>query len=77
MNKVPYIERSPMSGGLTGECAYVWAVFLAREADMADDYVAYDKYKTIADQLTPKQGIPMPSSVHYPGLEEAIERYSR
>ena len=77
MSKIPPVIRSPMSGGLTGECAYLWAVFLANEADMRDDYIEYDTYKTIADQLTPKQGMPMPSSVHYPGLEEAIERYSR
>lgn len=77
MSKLPYIERSPMSGGLTGECAYLWAVFLAHEADMRDDYIEYDKYKTIADQLTPKQGVPMPASVHYSDLEDAIQRYAR
>lgn len=76
MSKLPYIERSPMSGGLTGECAYLWAVFLAHEADMRDDYIEYDKYKTIADQLTPKQGVPMPASVHYTELENAIARYT-
>ena len=75
--RVPYVERCGMSGGLTGECAYVWAVFIANEADMEGDFVTYDRFKTIADQLRPKQGVPMASSVHYNDLEEVIERYTK
>ena len=76
MSKVPYFERDYVGGGLKGECAYLWALFLANEADMEDDYVAYDKFKTIVDQLAPKKGVPMPSSVHYSDLEDAIEKYT-
>ena len=76
MSKIPYVERDYVGGGLKGECAYLWALFLANEADMADDYVAYDKYMTIVDQLRPKQGVPMPSSVHYSDLEDAIQKYA-
>jgi len=45
MSKVPYIERSYGDSGLTGECAYLWALFLANEADMADDTFEYSKWK--------------------------------
>jgi hypothetical protein len=75
MSKVPYIERAYGSSGLTGQCAYLWALFLANEADMEDDYIAYDKFKAIAEQLTPKEGMAIPACVHYPALEEAMEKY--
>jgi len=77
MSKLPHVERPPgFSGvGLTGECAYLWAVFLANEADMADDHVAYDTYKTMVDQLKPKAGKPTPAAVYFADLEDAIERY--
>jgi hypothetical protein len=75
MSKVPYIERSYGDSGLTGECAYLWALFLANEADMADDYVNYDKFKSVAEQLAPKEGKAIPASVHYPALEEEISKY--
>jgi len=77
MGKVPYVERDYIGGGLKGECAYLWALFLANEADMSGDVVKYDRYKTIADDLAPKPGKPTPSSVHYVALEEAIEKYDR
>jgi len=76
MNKVPYIERSYEGVGLTGECAYLWALFIANEADMADDYIKYDKFKSIAEQLAPKDGKPVPATVHYPALEDEIKKYS-
>ena len=76
MNKVPYIERAYGDTGLTGECAYLWAMFLANEADMEDDYIAYDKFKSMAEQLAPQDGKPIPASVHFPALEEAIAKYT-
>ena len=76
MSKVPYIERAYGGTGLTGECAYLWALFLANEADMVDDYIKYDKFKAIAEQLAPKAGKAIPASVHYPALEEAISKYN-
>ena len=77
MNKIPYIERDYIGGGLKGECAYVWALFLADEADMSGDVVAYDTWRTIADQLKPRAGVPTPSSVYYSDLEDAITEWSR
>ena len=75
MGKVPHIERAYGGVALTGECAYLWAVFLANEADMADDIVNYDKFKAMAEQLAPKAGFPVAASVHYPALEEEISKY--
>lgn len=76
MSKVPYIERPfDWDTGLTGECAYLWALFLANEADMSDDYISYDKFKAIAEQLAPKEGRAIPTAVHIQKLEEAIENY--
>ena len=79
MNKVPHIERPQMwqdAGiGLTGECAHLWACFLANEADMEDDTFGYSKWKSMADELAPKQGKPVPAAVYYADLEEAMEKY--
>ena len=77
MSKVPYIERAYGDSGLTGECAYLWALFLANEADMADDPIKYDKFKAMAETLTPKDGVAVPASVHYPDLEEEISKYNK
>ena len=76
MSKVPYIERSYGDSGLTGECAYLWALFLANEADMEDDTFGYSKWKSTAEQLAPADGKPMPAVVHYAELEDAIARYT-
>ena len=76
MNKVPYVERGYDDSGLTGECAYLWALFLANEADMEDDTFGYSKWKSTAEQLAPADGKPMPAVVHYADLENAIKEYS-
>ena len=77
MNKVPYVERGYDDSGLTGECAYLWALFLANEADMEDDTFGYAKWKTMADELAPKRDKPTPAAVYYNDLEEAIARYTK
>ena len=81
MSKVPYVER-PMLWqgegiGLTGECAYLWALFLANEADMSDDTFEYDKWKTMVDDLAPKSGKPPPAAVYCTDLEKALEQYTK
>ena len=76
MNKVPYVERGYDDSGLTGECARLWALFLANEADMEDDTFGYSKWKSTAEQLAPAEGKPIPAVVHYAELEEAIARYT-
>lgn len=77
MNKTPYVERCTISGGLKGECAYLWCLFLANEADMRDDVVAFDKWKAMSEQLAPGIGKPVPSSVHIVDLEQEIEKWIR
>jgi len=73
MSKLPYVERPYLySTGLTGECAYLWALFLRNEADMEDDQIEYSKWQTIVEQLEPKPGRPVPASVHYADIENAI-----
>lgn len=76
MSKLPPIERPYNSDtGLTGESAYLWSLFLLAEADFEEDHIAYDKYKTMVEQLQPKPGKAVPSAVHYTALEEAIKSY--
>lgn len=77
MNKLPYIERPYNNIGLTGECAYLWALFLANEADMSDDIINYDKFKAIAEDLAPKSGKATPACVVYHALESKIEEYTK
>ena len=69
------IRPSGYTTGLTGECAYLWACFLMNEADMNDDYLAYDTWKACVETLQPKPGKAIPALVHYPKIEEAIEKY--
>ena len=76
MNKIPPINRPPgYTVGLTGESAYLWALFLRNEADFADDHVAYDKWQTLVEILLPKPGKAMPSIVHFSVLEDEIAKY--
>ena len=77
MSKLPYVQRGYENSGLTGECALLWALFLMHEADWNQDYIAYDKWKSLAESLQPKEGKATPATVHYVALEEAIERYTK
>jgi len=78
MNKLPPVIRPYNSNiGLTGESAYLWACFIANEADMDGDYIVYDEFKTIADQLAPKPGKATPSCVVYQSLETKIQEYTQ
>jgi hypothetical protein len=74
--KLPPVERGYDGGGLTGPCAYMWALFLRNEADMASDIVLFDKWTVLCEQLAPRQGVPQPSSVHCADLEDAIKQYT-
>jgi len=77
MSKLPYVERPKgYSIGLTGECAYVWALFLSNEANMEDDHEAYDRWRVLVDQLKPAPNKPTPAGIWCNDLEDAIERYT-
>ena len=75
-NKKPPIVFTYNGTGLTGDSAYLWALFLANEADMAEDYVAYDKWRQIVDCLKPQPNMPVTSSFYCKDLMDEIERYS-
>ena len=75
MNKKPYIERPYGDSGLTGECAYLWALFLANEAEIDGHITNFDKFTAIAETLKPQAGKATPAAVHYSALEDAIKRY--
>ena len=77
MSKIPPVYRGYEGYGLTGECAFLWATFLMHEADWNEDYIAYDKWRALAESLQPKEGKATPASVHYAALEEAIKRYAK
>jgi len=74
LGKLPPVERDYVGGGLKGDCAYIWALFLKNEADMADDSLEFSKWAAIEEQLRPRPGTPTPSSVHYADLENAIQQ---
>tara|TARA_R100000388_G_C7227920_1_gene152853 strand:+ start:615 stop:887 length:273 start_codon:yes stop_codon:yes gene_type:complete len=76
MSKVPDVIRPPgYTVGLTGECAYLWALFLRNEADIEDDQLAYSQWQAMVESLQPKPHKPMPSAVHISALEDAITSY--
>lgn len=75
--KIPSVQRDSLAGGLTGESAYHWALFLAEESDMIGDAIGYSVFKSIADQLKPKTGQPIVASFHCKDLEEAIEAWTK
>ena len=77
MSKRPIIERCPTTGGLTGQSAYEWAVFLAEEADFDDDPLLFDRFSSIAETLKPSKGKPGAHSFHCKDLEDAIKVYHR
>lgn len=43
---------------------------------MRDDYVAFDKWKAMSEQLAPGVARPVPSSVHIVDLEKEIEKWT-
>jgi hypothetical protein len=77
MSKLPPVERAYGDTGLTGESAYLWALFLRNEADMEDDQISFSKWQAMVEQLQPQAGKPTPAAVHYSGLEDAITKYSQ
>lgn len=77
MTKLPPVEYHYDGYGVSADCAYHWALFLARESEIdTDDPLAYDRWMTLVEQLTPKKGVPRPAAVFAPDLMEAIERYT-
>lgn len=74
--KLPSVQRDGFTGGLTGESAYQWALFLADEADMINDTFGYSRFKSIAESLEPKEGKPTVAGFYCQDLEEAIKAWT-
>lgn len=74
--KLPSVQREEFMGGLTGESAYQWALFLAEEADMINDTFGYSRFKSIAESLEPKEGKPAVAGFYCNDLEEAIKAWT-
>lgn len=74
--KIPSVERDSLTGGLTGDSAYQWALFLSEEADMIGDTFGYSRFKSIAESLEPKEGIPKVAGFYCQDLEEAIKSWT-
>ena len=75
--KIPTVVRNEFGGGLTGDCAYKWALFLAENYSFDfDDPLLYDRFMSIADSLEPKPGKPVVASFHCKDLEEEILKWT-
>ena len=75
--KLPSVKYDVVSGGLTGACAHKWAVFLAENYLFDnDDPLLYDRFRSIAESLEPKQGKPVVASFHCKDLEKEIEKWT-
>lgn len=74
--KLPPLIYTHDATGLTGSSAYLWALFLAREADRKKDFVAYDKWRSVIDWLKPEtHGSLATSSFYSVDLMNAIQEY--
>ena len=72
--KIPTVQRSVISGGLTGDSAYKWAKFLAEEYEFhSDDPLLYDSFTAMAESLKPVKGKPVVASFSSRLLEKHIE----
>lgn len=76
--RIPTVHRCFVSGGLTGDSAYKWAMFLADEYSFdSDNPLMYDVFKSMADSLAPVNGKATPSSFHSNRLEQEILKWTR
>lgn len=74
--KIPSVQRNSIAEGLTGDCAYQWALFLAENYLFDnDDPLLYDRFRSIAESLEPKPGKPAVASFHCKDLEKEIEKW--
>jgi len=77
-SKIPTVHRCPMTGGVTGESAYKWAMFLADEYSFDDDNpLMYDVFYSMAESLKPVKGKATPASVHSNRLEKEILKWTQ
>lgn len=70
----PLITR-PSYGGLSGDSAYVWALFLAHEAEWHEKPEEMEYWNKEAQTI--QSCLARLASVHHPRLEEAIKQWSK
>jgi len=76
--KIPTVQRCPLNGGLTGESAYKWALFIADEYSFdSDDPLLYDVFKSMAESLEPLKGKATVASFHSNKLEKEILKWTQ
>lgn len=76
--KIPTVQRCQMTGALTGESAYKWAMFLADEYSFdSDDPLLYDVYKAMAESLRPVKGKATVASFTSKRLEKEILKWTQ
>ena len=74
--KLPPLIYTHDATGLTGPSAYLWALFLAREAEQKKDIVAYDKWRSVIDSLKPQTHGGLATSSYYSAdFMNAIQEY--
>lgn len=73
MNKVPYVERDALTGGITIPCASLWYAFLSEEAYWRDEVGLAQEYKRRSESLSGG----LRGSLHSRELEECIKRWKR
>ena len=76
--KIPTVQRCPLNGGLTGESAYKWAVFVAEQHLFdSDDPLLYDVFQSMAESLAPAKGKALVASFHSNTLEQEILKWTQ
>lgn len=73
MNKVPFVERDAILGGLTFDSAKLWYAFLSEEAYWRDDMTLAQDYKLRSEAIL--EGFK--GGINDNALEEAIQKWKR
>ena len=73
MQKIPSVERDPVTGGLTTACASLWCRFLSEEFDWQGNRSLSEYYKRRSQELS----VAPRGSLHDRRLEEAIKTWKR
>lgn len=76
--KIPTVHRDALNGGLTGDSAYKWALFVADEYLFdPEHHLLYDTFTAMAQSLKPAKGKAQVASFHSQALEAEIEKWSK
>lgn len=73
MDKIPHVERDPVTDGLTTACAGLWCQFLSEQFDWMGNRSMTEYYKRRSQELS----VAPRGAVHDIKLEEAIRVWKR